>query len=891
MSEEQMKLWKHIQSWLRATLRRSRVEREMQAELRFHIEAFAEDLVRRGVPREEALRRARIEFGGMERAKEECREARGLSFIDSLLQDLRFGLRMLRKNPGLTFLAVLTTSLGIAANVTVFSVVDALFLRSVPAKNPEGLVRILAPEEHGEGAFSVPEFSYVRQHSKTVDELTAHYSTAPLYVSAGGETDEVQGAVVSSSYFPLLGMRPYLGRFFTPGEDSVPDRDAVAVLGYGFWQRIYGGDPSIIGKTLFINTHAFTIVGIMQPNFHGVLIGGTPNEIWIPAMMIRVGYRHCDVFQPSCAILKMMGRLNPGITAAEAQSEIATLMQQLHASNPSFDKRYGASVTPAIGMAENRQYNLTVARLLATIAGVLLLIVCANLGGLLVSRGTARSGEIAMRLALGAGPRRIVRQLLTESLLLAVAGGALGFLLSTWTSRLLMSFYSVDDEGYRHLFDVRPDPTVVLFSLALTAAAGVLFGLLPALQAGRTDLNEALKGSGTTASTSRKLSRTVLASVQIAFSLALLVGAGLLARSSAFIQSGNNMDLHHVLGLRLPVSLVHYPPDKAYQFKREVVRRLRELPGVESVSLAKGQGLVWHTGDGDTAALPGKTYAKPEDEPRIGIKPIAPNYFSTLKIPFMSGRDFNESDKPGSPPVTIVNETFARQITASPLPMGQIVLLDDKPYQVVGLVKDAEIRSDIQGPLPVAYVPYWQDPALIEARMCIRVAGDPAAALPMIRKAIAAADPNVPVTETMPLMDQVRGTYTDTRVVSAVLGCAASLALILSAIGLYGVIAYEVGRRTKEIGVRTALGARPHDVVQLFLRQGFGVVLTGILFGGGLALATTRLLGSWLFGVGSADALSFCVATAVLLAATATAAYLPTRRATRVDPMVALRHE
>jgi putative ABC transport system permease protein len=223
--------------------------------------------------------------------------------------------------------------------------------------------------------------------------------------------------------------------------------------------------------------------------------------------------------------------------------------------------------------------------------------------------------------------------------------------------------------------------------------------------------------------------------------------------------------------------------------------------------------------------------------------------------------------------------------------MGQIVLLDDKPYQVVGLVKDAEIRNDIQGPLPVAYVPYWQDPALIEARMCIRVAGDPAAALPMIRKAIAAVDPNVPVTETMPLMDQVRGAYTDTRVVSAVLGCAASLALILSAIGLYGVISYEVGRRTKEIGVRTALGARPHDVVQLFLRQGFGVVLTGILFGGGLALATTRLLGAWLFGVGSADALSFCVATAVLLAATATAAYLPARRAARVDPIVALRYE
>ena len=496
-----------------------------------------------------------------------------------------------------------------------------------------------------------------------------------------------------------------------------------------------------------------------------------------------------------------------------------------------------------------------------------------------------------MRLALGAGRGRIVHQLLTESLLLALAGGAGGFLLSTWTSRLLVNFYSVDDEGYKHLFDVRPDATVLLFSLAVAAAAGLLFGLLPALQASRTDLNDALKGGGGTVGASRKSSRTALATVQVAFSLALLVGAGLLARSAAFIQSGSNMDLRHVLGLRLPVSLIHYPPDKARTFKQEVVRRLRGLPGVQSVSLAKGQGLIWNPWPSARATLPGKTYTKPEEEPRIAVKPIAPDYFATLRIPFVSGRDFNNSDKPGSPPVTIVNETFARQIAANRLPLGQTVLIDAKPYQIVGLVKDAQMRSSIEGPLAVAYVPFWQDETLLEARMCIRVAGDPAAALSMVRRAIASIDPEVPVTETMPLMDQVRGAYTDARVASAVLSCAAFLALILSVMGLYGVVSYEVGRRTKEIGVRTALGARPHDVLRLFLRQGFGVVLTGALFGGGLALATTRLLGAWLFGVGSADPLSFGVATAVLLAATVTATYLPARRALLVDPMVALRYQ
>src|SRR2546430_13919951 len=537
-----MRVRSRVCSWLRAMLRRSRMESEMDAELRFHMEAYAEDLVRSGVLRDEALRRACIQFGGIERAKEECRDARGVNFIEHLVHDLRYGLRMLCKNPGFTSIAILTTALGIAANVTVFSVVDALFLRNVPAKNPERLVRIQAPENDGGGYFSVPEFSYLREHSKTVEDLTTHYSTAPLYISANGETGEVQGAVVSSSYFPLLGLRPYLGRFFTPGEDSVADRDAVSVLGYGFWQRIYNGDSNVLGKTLLLNGHTFTIVGVMPPDFRGVEIGGMPNEIWIPAMMVRVGYRHCDGFQPSCTILSIMGRLKPGTSMPKAQAEIAALLQQLRASDSTFDQRIGASVTPATGMSENREYNLMLVRLLAAIAVVLLLIVCANLGGLLVARGTARRGEIAMRLALGAGRGRIVHQLLTESLLLALAGGAGGFLLSTWTSRLLVNFYSVDDEGYKHLFDVRPDATVLLFSLAVAAAAGLLFGLLPALQASHIDINQALKAGGGVLGSSRRLSRAGLAAVQVAFSLALLVGAGLLARSAAFIQSGANMD-------------------------------------------------------------------------------------------------------------------------------------------------------------------------------------------------------------------------------------------------------------------------------------------------------------------------------------------------------------
>jgi predicted permease len=880
-------------SWvrLRSLFRKEKLDRELSEELSTHLELHIEDNLRAGMSAEEARRVARLKLGGVVQTQESVRDLRGLPLLESLLQDLHFGLRMLRKSPGLTAVAVLTVSLGIAANVSIFSFVDALFLRSVPAGNPERLVRIVAPENDGEGLFSLPEYIYLRDHTKTLEELTAHYSSAPLYISANSETGEVQAAVVSSSYFPMLGLRPYLGRFFGPEEDSVPDRDSVAVLGYGLWQRIYGGDPGILGKTLLINGHSFGIIGIMPPSFHGVEIGGMPNEIWLPSMMIRIGYRYCDVFQPPCTVLQLMGRLKQEANPSEARAEIATLMGQLRSSTSGFDRRLGVSVTPAIGISGDREYFHLLSRLLTTIGGLLLLIVCANLGGLLLARGTARGAEIAMRRTLGAGRGRILRQLLTESLLLASAGGALGWLISRWTSRLLVGFYSVDDEGYRHLFDIRPDAIVVLYSIAVTVTAGVLFGLLPALQASNTDLTQALKMGGRSLGSSHRRGRTVLAATQAAFSLALLVGAGLLARSAARIESGTNINVQHVLGLRLPLSLIHYPADKAYTFKHEVVRRLRELPGVESVSLAKGQGLVWRPSLKARAGLPGKNYSKPEDEPAVFFQQIAPDYFATLSIPFVAGRDFNDSDRPGSLPVAIVNETLASRISLGGRPLDQTILVDDKPYQIVGIVKDAQVHNAIEGPVPLAYLPFWQDETLVEARMCIRVTGDPAAALPMIRKTINSIDPEVPVTETMPLIDQVHGAFTDARVASAVLNCAALLGLLLSAVALYAVVSYEVRMRTKEIGVRMALGANSQEIIWLFLREGFFIVLIGGVFGGVLALATMRFLEAWLFGVRPSDPLTFGVSICVVLGVTLIAGYLPARRATRVDPMIALRYE
>jgi predicted permease len=875
---------------LRALFHRNAVESELDEELRAHLQNEVEKYVASGMPQEEAARRARLALGGLEQIKEQCREARGIGLIHSTVQDIRYALRVRRKSPGFTAVSLLTIAMGIAANVSVFSFVDALFLRRVPAKDPARLVRILSPENDGGGLFSYPEYEYLRDHAKTTEVLGAHYSTSPLYINANGKVGEVQGAVVSSNYFSMLGLQPELGRFFSPDEDSVPGRDAVAVLGYRFWQRIFGGDPRVVGRTFLINGNSFEIIGVMAKDFQGVEIGGMPNEIWIPAMMLRVGYRGCSGFEPSCTFLSVMGRLRPGSTAAEVQAEITTLMRQLQSSRSGFDERLNVSVTPAIGISGGRGYFTLLARLLMTVGGLLLLIVCANIGGLLVARGTSRGPEIAMRLALGAGRRRIVQQLLTESLLLVLAGSAVGALISVWTSRLLVGFYSVDDEGYRHLFDLRPDASVVLYSITVTVAAGVLFGLLPALQASRADLNEVLK-SGSILRSNPRLSRGALVTVQAALALALLVGAGLLARSGARIEAGMNLDVHHVLGLRLRPELLQYSAAKAYAFKREVVQRLRRLPGVQSVSLAKGQGLVWHPNPAARMKLPGQTYPKAADEPLVLYKPIAPDYFATLRIPFVAGRDFNDGDRPGSLRVAIVNETLAGQISPQALPLSQTIVLDDRPYQIVGVVKDAQLRTALQGPAPMAYLAFWQDESLLDARMCIRLAGDPTIALPLIRQTIANIDPAVPITEAMPLIDQVRAAYTDSRVASAVLSCTAALALLLTAMGLYGVVAHEVSRRTREIGVRMALGGTPKHVVRLFLRRGLVPGLVGTVAGLITAFGASRLLAAWLIGVTPLDIATFSIAAGVLLTVALLASYLPARKAMRVDPMVALRYE
>jgi putative ABC transport system permease protein len=881
---------------LRALFRRAVVETEMEDELRFHFERQVEKNRNAGMTPEEAMREARLTFGGEEQIREQCRDARGISFANSAIQDLRYGFRGLCRRPGFAAVAVLTIAVGIAANVSVFSFFNALFLSSVPAGDPSRLVRILAPTPNGDGdgSFSYPEYAFLQQHARAVEALTAHYSTAPFYVTADNQTAEVQGAVVSGNYFALLGLRPSLGRFFDAEDDRVPDRNAVAVISYAFWQSAFHGNPQVLREPLTINATTFDIIGVAPENFYGVQIGAPQNDIWIPTMMAHAGYRWCDAFQPDCTIFGLLARLRPGSESDTAQAELETLWSQYRMAHPHLEEKRDITLAPAVGIeGSSRTYFHALVDLLLAVAGALLLVVCANIGGLLIAHSSARRAEFAIRRSLGASSSRLIRQLVTEALLLAGSAGILGVALSFWISRAFAAFYQTDDEGYRHIYNIKFDADVLIYSLALTVVSGILFGLIPAIQASRTDIMETLKSSGGAHVSVRSGSRSVLLATQIALSFALLVASGLLVRSTLTLENGQGLDVHHVVGLRLRPRLVGYPPAKAQAFLHEVVRRVHALPGVEAVSLTKTEGLVW--GDGSTMKLvfPGRIYAKVGDEPKVNSHEVAPEYFQALHIPFVSGRDFRDTDREGFPRVAVINETLAKRLFPEKSPLDQMITLDDQRYQIVGLVKDAQIHNSLNGPVSMAYLPFWQNDTeqQVDARMCVRAAGDAGAVLAEIRKTIAEIDPNVPVTETMPLIDQVRDAYSDARMAGIVLTITGLITLGLCAMGLFSVIAYEVNQRTREIGIRIALGAQPRQVIRYFLRRGLILVTWGMASGMVLALASSRLLNAWLFGVEFWNPVTFLAVSSILLTTATLAIYIPSRGASLLDPVSALRYE
>jgi predicted permease len=815
----------------------------------------------------------------------------------NLLQDLRYGARVLTKSPGTTLVMVLILGVGIGANTAIFSFVDALFLKPLAVDHSDALVKVFAkgPGGHYGAGFSYPEYATLRDHDSSFSALAAETLIAQLHAVFAGESAELRGAFVSANYFSALGAKPLLGRFFLPEEEAVPDRDAVAVISAELWKRRFNSDPGVVGRTITVNRVAFQIIGVAAVGFAGVHVGN-PQQLWLPLMMLHAAhwFGTCPHEYDCSVIDDLIGQLAAGRTRRDADDEMSRIVVWSATDWPVSAGRRQIATFPAVGVdPDNRADFSAQMRLLMCVATVLLVVSCANLAGLFLARSLSRSKEIAVRLSIGASRSRVARQLMTESMLLSLVSGVLGVAFSLWGRNALAGFYNVDSEGFPHLFDLSLDWRVLLFSIAVAVLTGLFFGLMPAMRATRQDLVTQLKeGAGAAGSQTSGWLRQGLVAGQVALSLVLLISAGLLVRSSQALQRGTNFDPDHVAVLRVRPELLNYTPLQNEEFFRRLVEQLTAFPGAQSMTYVRGgEGLIWDWGSGRDVKinLPGAKSGAME----IRHHDIGLNFFSTLKIPLIEGRDFTEHDNAIAPRVAIVNQTLARRLWPNASALGRTVVVNQQNARVVGVAADIQPANLLVPPAPYLFLPFWQsDPGKEgDMRLAVRLRSDPDAALPGIRRAVQALDPNVPIGEDMSMVEQIDTEYMPVMLSRTVVSYSGIVALCLSAIGLFSVLTYYVRTRTREIGVRMALGAQISSVLRLVIGQGLAMSLTGVAFGLVLAMGATRLLAAWLYGLRSADFLMFAIAAVLLLFVAMAASYLPARRAAEVDPMIALRQE
>jgi predicted permease len=879
---------------LRALFHRDAVEHELDAELRFHLEHEIEKRVAAGVPRETAARDARLALGGFDQIKEAHRDARGVAPLETLLQDVRYGLRTMKRAPIFAVTAIITITLSTAALATVFTLGDTLLFRRLPVERPREILAVAATRSFTSsdalslreavrlqelGPVSYPDYVGFRDRTTTLSGLAAHYPTAPLFVSANGQVGEINGAVVSANFFSLLGLTPALGRFFHDGEDRVPDRDRVAVLGHNFWRTRFAASPSALGSSIRVNGSDFTIVGVAPARFVGIT--SSPIELYIPTMMLRVGYRWCDdALAADCTVLQMIGRLAPGRTEADAAAELPTLMPAAWAHARKGENSGVGVVAPRGAAVEADEERLL--QILGGVAIVLLLVCCANLAGLLSAQSAARVGEFRIRLSLGAASSRVVRQLMTESMMLALTGGIAGVALSrVFVSGLSAMFYAIDDEGHPKFYDFSLTPAVVATAVGAAVVAVCLFTLIPAIAAvSRHGLADAQQRS----TTSRWSSGRWLLGAQAAVAVALVAVGSLLAASAHVMVAGKNFEASHVALMRLRPRLVKYSPDRAQRFQRQAIDRLATLPGVESVSMV-GTGAVL----GGGRALVARPEWTAEQKLRVNANQIGPKYFATLRTPLVTGREFDERDAINTLRVAVVNDTLARRLWPDGRAIGASLVVGNEARQVVGVVQDVPLKSRVEASEPWVFIPFWQSPTVIDSRLAIRVAGDPAAMLPALVEAVNRIDPDVPIAETITLPIQMAGWMRPLRVAATFIGYAALLAIVLTAIGLYGALAFAVSRRTKEIGIRMALGAARARIIGSIVGEGLTVVLVGAVAGIALAVAGTRLVTHLIYGPAAADWIFYAIAAALVSMVGLLASLTPARRAAAVEPLVALR--
>lgn len=823
--------------------------------------------------------------------------------MDSLCQDIRLGIRLLFKNPGFTAIAVMVLALGIGANAAIFSLINAVLLRP-PAGvfQPERLVLFQRVQDGNLlGNFGYPDYIDYRNQVHSFAGLTA-YCGVRLSLSDGRSTERVRGHLVSGNYFSVLGVQPAAGRMLRP-EDENRSSDNVAVISHGIWQRSFGADQNVVGRNIRLNGQDFTVVGVAPEGFSGPDIG-VPIDVWLPvtSQPVAIPRMSSDTLQNRASgWLTIFGRLKSDVLLTTAQAEVNTLARQLGETYPDTNKNRSASLSLGIGIdPDDRSHMKNLLGLLFAAVSLLLLIACGNVANLLVGRATARQREMAVRQAIGAARGRLVRQLLTEGLLLSFLAGAIGIVLAHWIGSVILAFQP--PSSLLHGLDLSLDSRILCFSLLTTFATGLLFALAPAIHASKTDLVHALKAGTRAAGGQRSVLQKGLVIAQVSFSLVLLIAAGLVMRSMQKILAIDpGFAAGNAMLISIDLNIQGYSERQGKAFYDQIILRLRAIPGVASASMAftvppdefSTRRAIFYPGqEPPPGVLQGREF---ELGLRVDVDTIGRQFFRTLGITLLRGRDFNEQDTDRATPVAIVNERLAQRLWPGQDAVGKRIAMPPwsgpagPPLEVIGVAKDSKYRTLLSDPPQLLYLPVAQN---YDGRTTLIVrANDPARLLPAIRAEIAALDKNLPVFGVETMKEHIAGSLWEQRMTAGLISIFGLFALVLAATGLYGVIAYSVAQRTREMGIRMALGARRIDIFWLVVGQGLKLALVGVAAGVGIGFAATRVTSSLLYGVGTSDPLTFVSISLLLLGVALAACWFPARRATKIDPMIALRYE
>lgn len=887
---------------LRSLFKKSTVENGLSDELRFHFSQQVEKLVAAGVPLDEARRRARLTLGTHDKIQEQFRDTSGVRFLETLAQDIRFAFRMLRKSPGFTAVAILTLALGIGASTAVFSLVDAVLLKPLPFPHAERIIfpwRL--PKKGVNLGFDVYpwgrlDYLFFSQQSKTFDALGAFLSDS-FNLTGSGEPERLNGLRVSAGFFPSLGVSPALGRTFTDQEDR-PGNEHEVILGNGLWRQRFASNPEVLGRTIDLNGVPYTVIGVMPPGFVFPRANQMPNvftfapqtQLWVPLALNRqsapIPYESDE--------LAIVGRVKPGVTIAQAQADMDIMGKRLESGRRGGTGWFNSIVTPLTRQAagDTRQPLL----LILAAVGVVLLIACSNVASLLLTRSLNRRREFTVRAALGAGASRLMRQLLTESIVLASVGGVIGVCLAELVVYFVKLF---GPSSIPRLSEAGVDIRVLLFAFGITLLTGVLFGLAPALSTARESLAESLKEGGQRAGSSlstQKTRNTFLVS-QIALALVLVVAAGLLTRTLYHLLAVNpGFRAQHALTFELSLPAAKYS-DQSHivSLYQEALRKLRAIAGAQAVGITEMLPLDGATES--TAIRFSNNLRDPSFKPGFAnYTMVSPGYFAAVGTPILRGRSFLESDSANSLPVVIISSAMAEKYWPGQDPVGKQVAPAGAVFPlatIVGVAADIKRVSIRELPPPEMYVPYTQKvwPSLLTMNIVLRTTQDSRSVTASAREAIHSIDPDLPLANVRTLSAIVSSSMNEPLFSALLLAAFGGLALLLATIGMYGVISYSVAQRTQEIGIRMVLGARPRSVFRMVLRQGARLAVLGIAIGLVAALAATRVMNSFLYGVGATDPLTFAAVSLLLFGVALLACYIPARRAMNVHPMAALRHE